>query len=348
MHHIIEKYFAAVAAANGQTTVSRQFNVTPQISRKMRSAMRLSSEFLKKVNVVGKDNIAGEVIGIKAGLTASRKGKTPGGKGYVNFDGSERRQPKAFHSTTSRRYLCQKINFDTGLGYEEIDAWAAEPEYVRIINEQIVKSKAESLLSIAFNGKTWADNSDPAANPLLQDCGKGWLWQLRENNVPRTLGWESGKVGETKAAVKYGPAQEYNSLDAVVLDAANSLIAEEYADRADMVVICNRRTLGDKYFTLVNAAADKASEVHATDVLASTRRLGGLQAIAVPYFPADTLLITPLANLSIYFHNYGHRRKLADEPEFDRIASYESENIDFVVEEYEAAVLIDNIEHVPA
>jgi P2 family phage major capsid protein len=348
MHPSIQKYLAAVATANGQDSTAKLFNVQPQISRKMRGAMRLSSEFLKRVNTVGKDNVAGEIIGIKTGLTASRTGKTPNGKGYVDFNGSQRRQPKTAHAATARRYLCQKINFDIGLGYEELDAWAAEPEYVRIINEQIVKSKAESLLSIAFNGKEWADNSDLSASPLLQDCGKGWLWQLRTENALRVLGWESGQVGTTKKAVKYGSAQEYKSLDAVVIDAANSLIAEEYADRADMVVICSRRTLGDKYFTLVNAAAEKASEVHATDILASTRRLGGLQAIAVPYFPADTLLITPLANLSIYFHNFGHRRKVVDEPDYDRIANYESENIDFVVEEYEAAVLIDNIEHVPA
>lgn len=345
MHKIIESYLLAVAEANGVAATEKHFSVEPQVSRRMRSAVRKSSDFLSKINVQGKDNIAGEVIGIKTGLTASRRSR-PSGNGYV--DDTKRRQPKSFHSTSQRRYLCHKVNFDTGIGYEELDAWVAEPEYVRIINEQIVKSKAESLLAIAWNGKEWAENSDPAANPLLQDCGKGWLWQLREQNPTRTLGWQSGAVGTTKAAVKYGPAQEYKSLDAVVLDAVNSLVAEEYADRIDMVAICNRRTLGDKYFTLVNAAADKASEVHATDILASTRRLGGLQAIAVPHFPADTLLITPLANLSIYFHNHGHRRKLADEPEFDRIANYESENLDFVVEEYEAAVLIDNLEHVPA
>ena len=98
----------------------------------------------------------------------------------------------------------------------------------------------------------------------------------------------------------------------------------------------------------MNAAAEKATENVASDILQSTRRLGGLQAIAVPYFPAGSMLITPLSNLSIYFQKSGHRRKLADEPEFDRVVNYESENIDFVIEELEAIVLIDNIERVEA
>lgn len=346
MHRIIENYIGAVATANGVTRPDKQFAVEPQVSRKMRAAMRVSSEFLNRINIVGKDNIAGEVVGIKTGLTASRTSRS-GGNGYVAFDGSKRRQPKTHHSASARSYLCRKINFDTGIGYEELDAWADEPEYVRLINEGIVKSKSESLLAIAFNGKEWAENSDPATHTLLEDCGKGWLWQMRTDNTPRVMGWQTGQVGTAKQEVQYGPAQTYKSLDAIVIDAVNSMIPEEFAGRTDMVVICNRQTLGDKYFTLVNAAADKASEVHATDILASTRRLGGLQAIAVPYFPADTLFITPLANLSVYFHNYGHRRKLADEPEYDRIADYQSENIDFVIEELEAAVLIDNIKHVP-
>lgn len=308
----------------------------------MRAKMRLSNAFLTRINVAEKENNAGEVVGIKVGLTASRSGKG----GYQGNDG--RRQPKSVHSASSREYRCRKINFDTYWGYEELDAWAAEPEYIRIINGELVKSKAESLLAIAFNGTKWADVSDPEANPKLEDCGKGWLTQQREQNPARTMGWASGKIGEEKAAVKYGPAQEYKNLDALVKDAVNNMIAEEFTDRADLVVICNARDLEDKYFQLVNAAAEKATENVASDILQSTRRLGGLQAIAVPYFPAGSMLITPLSNLSIYFQKSGHRRKLADEPEFDRVVNYESENIDFVIEELEAIVLIDNIERVEA
>lgn len=338
----VEKFIVATAKANGIDNPAKYFAVEPQKSRVMKSAMRKSSAFLQLINTPTKKNNAGEIIGIKTGLTASRKGKTD--KGYADQDG--RRQPKEFHNAEARRYLLRKINFDVAFSYEMLDEWAAEQEYLRRVQEGIVKSKAESLLAIAFNGTEWAVNSNPETNTLLQDCGKGWLQQMREENAARTMGWESGQVGTTKAAVKYGPEQEYKNLDAMVMDAASSLLAEEFTARQDLVVICNQTTLDDKYFTVVNGSGDKATELNAADVLVSNRRIGGLQAYAVPYCPKDTILITPLANLSIYFHESGHRRKVADEPEFDRVANYESENIDFVIEELGAAALIENIEKV--
>lgn len=63
----------------------------------------------------------------------------------------------------------------------------------------------------------------------------------------------------------------------------------------------------------------------------------------VPYFPADQLLITTLKNLSIYNQEGTTRRRLVDEPEYDRIANYESVNLDYVVEDYELAVHVKNI-----
>ena len=54
-------------------------------------------------------------------------------------------------------------------------------------------------------------------------------------------------------------------------------------------------------------------------------------------------MITKLSNLSIYWQEETRRRHLKDEPEYDRIANYESVNEAYVVEEYELAVLVENI-----
>lgn len=339
MHPHITQYLNAVAAANGQTVQNGQlahFNVQPAVSQKLRNAVRLSSGFLSRINFVTKDNIAGETVGIGATLTASRT-DTKSGNGTV------RRQPKPVHSKTARRYLCRKINFDTMIAYDDADQWAHDPNYIAIINNQIVQSRALSLISMGFNGKEWAANSDFSQNPLLEDCAEGWLHKLRQENPANVMGWESGQVGTAKKEILVGQNQAYTSLDAMVENALNELIAEEFADMPDTVVICNRRTLGDKYFTVINEAGNKASEMNAAQITVSERRLGGLQAIAVPYFPKDTLLITPLSNLSIYFHKHGHRRKLVDEAEYDRIADYQSENIDYIIEEPEACCLLENI-----
>ena len=71
--------------------------------------------------------------------------------------------------------------------------------------------------------------------------------------------------------------------------------------------------------------------------------LGGLQAYRVSGFPANAVLITKLSNLSIYWQEGSRRRRLVDEPEYDRVANYESVNEAYVVEEYQLAVLVENI-----
>ena len=339
MHQAIQQYINAVAEANGQTAHQGKigmFNVSPAVSQKLRGAVRLSNAFLNQIRFVTKENNAGQTVGISATLNASRT-DTKGG------DGSVGRQPKSVHSRTAKDYLCRKVNFDTYIGYDDMDAWAHDPDYIKHVNGQIIISRALSLIALGFNGKSWADNSDFGSNPLLEDCAKGWLQKLREEKPENVMGWAVGKVGEEKQEVLVGKGQAYTSLDALVENAFTELIDEEFIDTGDMVVICNRRDLGDKYFTIINEAGNTATEINAAQVVLSQRRIGGLQAIAVPYFPKGALLITPLSNLSIYFHKNGHRRQLENEPKFDRVVDYQSENLDYIIEETGAACLIENI-----
>lgn len=326
----ITKLFSAIRKINGVDNISKQFTVAPVPAQKMRKAVQESSDFLKRINFVEKTEITGEVIGLSSGLSASR----------TKVQANKPRQPRSVHSLESQKYLMRKVNFDTAIDYDDLDSWIhTEPNYLALFNGKIIESKARSLLCTAFNGTHWADDTDFAAYPLLQDCGIGWLQKMRNERPAAVLGSESEPV-------KWGPAQEYKNLDAVVMDVTNTMIQEEFKGYKDMVVICNQRFLGDKYFTIVNAAGAQATEIASSEVLVSTRRLGGLRAIAVPFVPDNTALITPLSNLSIYFQKNGVRRKVQDEPEYDRIVNYESDNIDYVVEELKAAALIQNVTHI--
>nr|WP_315114998.1 phage major capsid protein, P2 family [uncultured Neisseria sp.] len=329
MHKYISQYISAVAAANGVQNTADQFNVTPSVSQKMREKVRQSSAFLQKINMVQKTEIAGEIVGIGAGLNASRTQTDPTGE-------SKARKPKSVHTKTGRKYLCEKVNFDTMITYDDMDQWSAHSNYIELVNSQIVKSKALSLIAIGFNGIKSSQDSDASQNPLLQDIKKGWLQQLREG-APENV------MGSSSQAVDVGPSAKYKNLDAIVVDACNELIDDEFAELPDMVVICHRTLLGDKYFAVTNEAGQKATEQVAAHAITAAKRVGGLTAIAVPYFPKNTMLITPLSNLSIYFHKTGHRRELINEPRFDRVSDYQSENIDYVVEEFGAAALIENI-----
>jgi hypothetical protein len=99
----------------------------------------------------------------------------------------------------------------------------------------------------------------------------------------------------------------------------------------------------DKLFPLVNDTKDPTEKI-AADLLISAKRVGGLQAVQVPFFPAGTVLITRFDNLSIYYQESARRRYLQDNPKRDRIENYESSNDAYVVEQYGMAALVENIE----
>jgi len=142
--------------------------------------------------------------------------------------------------------------------------------------------------------------------------------------------------------IRVGKGGDYANLDALVMDATNSLIEPWYQEDPDLVVVVGRQLLADKYFPLVNKEQDN-SEMLAADVITSQKRIGNLPAVRVPFFPASSILVTRLENLSIYFMDDSHRRSVEENAKRDRVENYESMNIDYVVEDYAAGCLIENI-----
>lgn len=224
--------------------------------------------------------------------------------------------------------------------YEDIDQWAHLTDFPAHINKKVAESIALSLVTVGMNGVKRGKDSDSVENPLLQDVAKGWLQKMREENKARCL----GTTGSETESVPYGPgATDYKNLDAVVTDALNELMDDRFADRSDFVVLTSRRTVGDKYLRIINESGDTATEIEAGGRLNQKRTVGGLPVMYVPNMPKNTLLITPLANLSIYYQTSGERRHIVDNPKKDQLESYQSKNIDFIVEEYGAAALIENL-----
>ena len=71
--------------------------------------------------------------------------------------------------------------------------------------------------------------------------------------------------------------------------------------------------------------------------------MGGLQAVRVPNFPANKIMVTRLDNLSIYFQEGARRRNVVEKSELDRIENYESSNDAFIVENYGMVAVAENI-----
>ncbi|EPH7220481.1 phage major capsid protein, P2 family [Serratia marcescens] len=312
--------------------LSSKFSVEPSVAQTLEDTIQQSTAFLTLVNVIAVSEQSGQLLGLGVGSTIAGTTDTS----------SKDREPTDPTAMTDTEYKCEQTNFDTAITYAKLDMWAKFQDFQTRIRDAIVKRQALDRIMIGFNGVKRAKTSNRAENPLLQDVNKGWLQKLREDAPDNVMG-STTKDGETTAgSVKVGKGGAYLNLDALVMDAVNELIDPIFQDDDEMVVICGRELLSDKYFPLVNSEQANTEKL-AADLIISQKRMGGLQAVRAPYFPANALLITRLDNLSIYWQEDTRRRSVIDNPKRDRIENYESVNEAYVVEDYRCAALIENI-----
>lgn len=309
-----------------------KFNVTPSVQQRLENAVQESSDFLKLINIVPVDEQQGEILGL--GVSGTIAGTTD-----TNATG---RKTQAIHALNKIPYHCQQINYDTHLKYAILDMWAKFPDFAKRIGTLKAERMALDRIMIGFNGTSRAATSNRKTNPLLQDVAVGWLKKIEDNAPERVMTEDKKSSGK----IEVGEGKTYKNLDALVFSAVSDLIAPQFQDDTKLVAIMSRDLLADKYFPLLNQS--KASEQVAGDIIMSTKRVGGLQAVQAPFVPKGTILITRLDNLSIYYQEGAMRRTLKDNAEYDRYEDYTSSNDDFVVENYESVALLKNINMIDA
>ncbi|MRT03187.1 phage major capsid protein, P2 family [Ewingella americana] len=329
-------YLSRVAELSGVEVgdLDKKFSVEPSVTQTLMTRVQDSSEFLKKINIVPVEEMKGEKVGVGvAGTIAST----------ADTSGTGERQTADFSSLSSEKYECQQVNYDFHFRYAQLDLWARYQDFQTRLRDSIIKRQALDRIMIGFNGVERAATSNRVKNPLLQDVGVGWLQKYRENAPTRVMSKITGADGaEVSDVIRVGLHGDYANLDALVMDATNNLIDPIYQDDTELVVICGRQMLADKYFPLVNQAQPNTESL-AADMIISQKRIGNLPAVRVPSFPADALFVTRLDNLSIYWQDGTHRRHIDEVPKRDRVENYESINEDYVVEDYACGCLIENI-----
>lgn len=318
-----------IAILNGVESVGAKFTVEPSIQQTLETRMQESSEFLNSINVIGVNEQQGEKLGL--GISGTIAGRTD--------TNQNDRQPTDPTDMEGSSYFCKQTNFDTALRYGKLDAWAKFQDFQTRIRDAILKRQALDRIMIGFNGTSAAAQSDRIANPLLQDVNIGWLQKMRDHAAERVM----TEVVDASGKITIGTSGDYKNLDALVYDMVNTLIDPWYQDDTELVVLTGRKLLSDKYFPLVNSDL-VPTEKTAADMMISQKRIGGLQAVRVPHFPANTIMVTRLDNLSLYWQEGSRRRNIIDNPKRDQIENYESSNDAYVVEDYGCAAVAENIE----
>lgn len=328
---VFGQYEIRLGQLNDTDNVAKTFSVTPSVQQKLETKMQESSEFLSKVNIIGVTEQEGEKLGLGvSGPIASRTNTN-----------TKDRETRDLSTLDGTKYRCEQTNFDTHLKYAKLDAWAKFSDFQSRVANAILTRQALDRIVIGFNGVKAMADTDLAANPLLQDVNKGWLQHLRELAPERVLGLvAAGLPG--KVIIGDADGADYANLDAAVTDAVN-LLDPWYQEDTGLVAIVGRKLLNDKYFPLVNTK-QTPTETLAADIIISQKRIGGLPAARVPFFPDNAILITRFDNLSIYFQEGARRRRVEDVPKRDRVENYESSNDAYVIEDLGLAALVENIE----
>lgn len=326
---VYSAYLAQQAKLNNVASASDKFNVTPSIQQKLETKIQESSEFLKSINIVPVHEMKGEKLGL--GVTGPIASRT-------DTSGAGERKTADVTALDANGYECYQTNYDTHIRYNTLDSWAKFQDFQTRVRDVVLKRCALDRMMIGFNGASAAATTDRGAYPLLQDVNIGWLQSLRAKAAAQVL-----KEGAAAGKVTVGAAGDYKNLDALVYDAAKTLLAPWYQEDPSIVAIVGRDLMHDKLFPLV-ADPTAPTEQLAADIVRSQRRLGGLPALALPFFPAGKVLITRLDNLSIYYQDGARRRAVMENPKKDRVEHYESSNDAFVVEDFGLACMVENIE----
>ena len=320
-----------LAKLNGVESAGEQFNVTPSVQQTLETRMQESSEFLSSINMVGVDEIKGQKVGL--GVTGPIAGRT-------NTEEKDR-ATRDVSELTDNSYEAVSTEFDTHIRWAQLDAWSRFPDFQARIRNAILQRQALDRIMIGFNGTTAAAETDRTTNPMLQDVNVGWLQKYRAHAPARVL-----TGGATAGSVTVGAGGDYENLDALVFDAVNEMIDPWYREDTALVAIMGRKMLADKYFPLIQQHAETPTENRALDLMISQKRVGGLQAVRAPFVPDGTIMITSLANLSLYWQLGSRRRYVMDNPKRNRIENYESSNDAFVIEDYGFGCLVENITEV--
>ncbi len=329
----LDAYKAEIGKINGAKNVAQTFNVTPSVAQSLELRVQETSHFLSLINIVQVSEQEGEKIGV---------GVANQPLAYRTASGP--RTPVDPIAMDSSGYFCRQTNFDTQITYAQLDQWAKFPNFQRLVRDAILGQVARDRIMIGWNGTSAAATTNRAVNPLLQDVNIGWLKKLRLAAPARVISEALPGIGK----VRIGLTGDYVDLDALVFDLINNIIDPWHRaalEALGFVVITSRDLNADRLFPLVQTV-NPPSEMMAADVIIRAGKAGGLPVVHVPYFPANSLLITPLDNLSIYWQSGTRRRRIVDNPARDRIEDYQSVNEAYVIEDMGKCAFVENIQFV--
>ena len=326
MRNTTRKHFnrmkGKVAEANHVHDVSEKFNLDPAIEQVLVDKMGESSAFLKQINIFPVTSPKGQNLGLGVGSPIA---------GRTDTDVKDRQTVYA-GQMDGDTYECVQTNFDSHIGYKQMDAWAALGDFEGRYRRATLRRVSLDRIMIGWNGTRAAKETDKATYPLLEDVNIGWMEKVRLYSPKNIMGYDStGAVNDNEYTI--GEGGMYGTLDALAFDVMSNLLDPWHVGGEDLVLLLGRELWVNHGLTLYNDNRS-ATEKNALQVWFAKEAVAGLPTVTVPFFPARGLVVTSYDNLSIYFESSAVRRAIIDNPKRDRVEEYLSSNDAYVIEDY--------------
>lgn len=306
--------------------VGQKFAATPTIAQTLNEKIIEDGNwFLRLVNVVPVSEISGEKVFL--GLSGNVSGRT-------DTSGAGERAAKNLVDLNADGYVLKKTDSDVALRYATIDAWAKFKNFVELYSRAVRQAIGNDRVKVGFVG-TSALATTVAAD--LSDVNIGWLEQIRTYNAGAQ--YVLGATG----SVTLGGAT-FPNLDSLVYSALNS-IELPFRDDPDLVVLVGRNVMQYAKGAYFDANGNTPTEKSKINERVTVDTYGSLPAYVPPYFDANSILVTSLSNLSIYWQETSWRRQQLDNPKKDQYEDFNTRNEGYVVEQLGKTSLVQGIEY---
>ncbi len=259
--------------------------------------------------------------------------------GRTNMDDGDR-QTSSLISNPSI-YETAETQCDVHIPYGIISKWAIASRNKQYSSKEktnfgnkyvsfVQKRVCMDVLNIGFNGTNAAPTTSPQAR--LVDVNKGWIQTVKEQKpeqvivAPLTLGGDAAD-----------PAN-YVNLDAAVADILDQSI--DISLRDGLVCIISDNLIADERYRFYQANDFIKEKKDTSDTFS---HFGGLDAVRVPNFPDNTIVVTSLENLSVYIKESTTYRQIERNPRRNRVEDYQHREEAYVVENMAQFAAVTNL-----
>lgn len=285
-----------------------KFSISPPQETALRLALMENNWFLPLITTRDVSQIRGQVIDV--GNPGVFTGRHPD-KRFTKDVGLSGNIYQLFPTDS-----CARLPWE--LMSDWIHSGTTDEEFVQLVAEFTLRTFANDMVRVGFNGIKAAPITDLDDYPNGEDINIGWH-QIAKNfdtkhadpSTPeedRIPGFTPRVMNPGPGSLVLGPTGDFKTLDAMAQWLISATIPQQFQNEPDLVLLIGADLIAAEQFRLFQEA-DKPTENIAAQMLANT--VTGRRVYVAPFLPGKRMIATTLTNLHLYTQR-GHQYRRAE------------------------------------